>query len=241
MPKVYARAAGGIVEAMAKRKQDDASGVVDPDKLVRQTAGRYRTADGRFEVRDAGTGWFLVDTEQTNDFGQELLQGPFATLGAVREAIPPARSAKVTPLRPPKPAKGAKRGRTTGRERTPEPPPPPPSWIDRLPQEERVAVRRAIRGLEAAGVRDAEGLVQRDHEGIGPAVVTRLVESRLQAIVDELPERARPGGRELIGRVVALLTAEGVPRDGLPGWWLVEIGPEPEPPNRRITIRELRD
>lgn len=28
-------------------------------------------------------------------------------------------------------------------------------------------------------------------------------------------------------------------KQGVPGWSLVEIGPEPEPRNRRITIREL--
>lgn len=37
---------------------------VDPDKLVRQAAGTYRTADERFEVHGtASSGWFLVDTE----------------------------------------------------------------------------------------------------------------------------------------------------------------------------------
>ena len=226
---------------MAKSTKGRAAAAADPDKLLRETAGRYRTADDRFEVRDAGTGWFLVDTEQTNDFGQELIQGPFATLAAVREAIPPARSAKVTALRPPKVAKGSGTGRNQRKAAKPEPPPPPPTWIDRLRSDEAVAVRRAIRGLERMGVDHAEELVQRDHEGIGPAVVTRVVEARLEAIVGDLPERARPGGRELIGRVAAALTAEGAPRDGLPGWALVEIGPEPEPPNRRITIRELRD
>lgn len=74
----------------------------DPDKLQRQAAGTYRTADGRFEVRGGSTaGWFLVDSEQANDFGQELIQGPFATLAAVRGAIPSARSTKITPIRPP--------------------------------------------------------------------------------------------------------------------------------------------
>ena len=42
----------------------------DPDKLVRQQAGTYRTTDDRFEVREADVGWFLVDSEQTNEFGR---------------------------------------------------------------------------------------------------------------------------------------------------------------------------
>ena len=49
----------------------------DPDKLVRQQAGTYRSGDERFEIREADVGWFLVDSEQTNEFGQELIQGPF--------------------------------------------------------------------------------------------------------------------------------------------------------------------
>lgn len=206
----------------------------DPDKLQRQEAGTYRTADGRFEVRGGSTaGWFLVDAEQTNDFGQELIQGPFATLADVRAAIPAARSTKVTPIRPPK-----GKGRPPAKRRAPTP--PPPSWIESLPPDEAAAVRRQIRVLEQEGVTDAEALVRRDRDGIGPAIATRIIERRLEAIVDELPERGRAGARELIRRATEVLTAEGtaMPK-GVPGWSLVEIGPEPEPENRRITIREL--
>jgi hypothetical protein len=207
----------------------------DPDKLVRQTAGTYRTSDGRFEVRNGGTGWFLVDAEQTNDFGQELMQGPFATLAAVRDAIPPARSAKVTPIRR---APSAAGDRTP--KRAPERPPSPPSWIDGLPSDEASDVRRLIGSLERDGIGDAEELVKRDRQGMVPALATRLIERRLEAIVEDLPERAREGGRELIRRAVEVLTADGMGtgRDR-PGWSLIEIGPEPEPPNRRITIRDL--
>jgi hypothetical protein len=207
----------------------------DPDKLVRQAAGTYRTADERFEVRGSSTaGWFLVDTAQANDFGQELILGPYATLDAVREAIPPARSSKVTPIRP-KATSGRRR-----REKPAPPPPPPPTWIDRLPKAEAAAVRRLIAALEKAGVSDAEDLVRRDREGIGPAVATRLIERRLEAIVAELPERGRDGARELLRRAAEAISVDGRAVGELPGWSLVEIGPEPEPPNRRITIRELR-
>lgn len=214
----------------------DAAG--DADKLVRQAAGTYRTADGRFEVRgSSASGWFLVDTEQANDFGQELILGPFGTLDAVREAIPSARSSKVTPIRRPPAGRTAKAKGTK-----PEaPPPPPPSWIDRLPKAEAESVRRLIAELEKAGLTDAEGLVRRDREGIGPAVATRLIERRLEAIVADLPEKGRAGARELVRRAAEVLTAEGRADGQLPGWTLVEVGPEPEPDNRRITIRELPD
>ena len=208
----------------------------DPDKLVRKAAGTYRTADERFEVRGGGTGWFLVDTEQTNEFGQELMLGPMATLDAVREAIPSARTAKVTPIRR---APSARAAKAAGRKKEAESPPRPPSWIDRLPKPDAASVRRQIAALEADGVEEAEDLVRRDREGIGPAVATRLIERRLAGIVDELPESARPGARELLGRVAAVLSAEGQSRGPLPGWTLVEVGPEPEPANRPISIREL--
>lgn len=217
----------------------------DPDKLVRQSAGTYRTADERFEVRDGGTGWFLVDTEQTNDFGQELLQGPFATLAAARAAIPPARSTKVTPIRRPTASRSRAGGGGKGARRTKaeekQPPPPPPSWIDRLPKGEAAEVRRLIGSLERDGIGDAESLVRRDREGIVPALATRLIERRLAEIVDALPERGREGARQLILRAVEVLTAEGRAEGGRPGWILVETGPESEPENRRITIRELPD
>ncbi len=222
---------------MPKAKRGAADAPADPDKLVRKSAGIYRTADERFEVRGGSTGWFLVDTEQANEFGQELMLGPFATLDGVREAIPSARTAKVTPIRR---APSARSSGTRKQKKT-EPPPPPPSWIDRLPKADATAVRRLIAALESDGIEDAEDLVRRDREGIGPAVATRLIERRLSAIVDELPEAAQAGARQLLGRVAAALSAEGQARGPLPGWSLVELGPEPEPPNRPISIRDLPD
>lgn len=221
---------------MPKAKRGAADAPADPDKLVRKAAGTYRTADERFEVRGGSTGWFLVDTEQANEFGQELMLGPLATLDAVREAIPSARTAKVTPIGR---APSARAGKAAGRKKKAEPPPPPPSWIDRLSKPDAAIVRRQIAALEADGVEDAEDLVRRDREGIGPALATRLIERRLAEIVDELPEPARPGARALLGRVTAVLSAEGQSRGPLPGWSLVEVGPEPEPPNRPISIRDL--
>lgn len=82
--------------------------------------------------------------------------------------------------------------------------------------------------------------MRRDREGIGPALATRLIERRLEDIVTDVPEPAREAARELIRRAVEVVSAEGTATGrGLPGWTLVEVGPEPEPSNRRITIRQL--
>ena len=75
----------------------------DPNRLVRVSAGAYRSEDERFGVRDGGTGWFVTDSQQTNEFGQELVVGPYGTLAAVREALPEARRTTIRPLpRPPR-------------------------------------------------------------------------------------------------------------------------------------------
>ena len=80
-----------------------------PTSSIRQTAGSYRTADDRFEARQAAQGWFLVDTEQSNEFGQELIHGPFGTLKELREAIPGSRTAKTIAM--PKAREAARRVR----------------------------------------------------------------------------------------------------------------------------------
>ncbi len=205
---------------MPKRKTDAPA---DPDKLIRQEAGSYRTADDRFEAREANGGWFLVDTAHTNEFGQELMQGPMSTLKAVREAIPAARGAKPTPIRPKKSA---------SRPAMKEPPAQPtPTWIDKLSAAERRGVKRIITELEAEGIPDAEALVRRDRDGLIPVIATALIERRLSTLVDESPE--------IVQRVAEILSSEGTKaRGSLPGWSLVEIGPEPPPPNRRIDLRE---
>ncbi|HEX7195925.1 MAG TPA: hypothetical protein VF364_03720 [Candidatus Limnocylindria bacterium] len=218
----------------AKPTRTDAS--AEPNKLIRQQAGTYRTPDQRFEVREADVGWFLVDSEQTNEFGQELIQGPYPTLKAVREALPEARAAKrTTPA--PRPARKATKT-AKGRAKEASPPPPPPSWIDQLPREEAAGVRRLIRALEKEGVTDGEALVRRDRDGMLPAVATRLIERRLDALVQDLPDGEQRAAKALLRRAAEVISAEGSTlTEPLPGWALVETGPEPEPPNRRIDLR----
>jgi hypothetical protein len=211
----------------------------DPDTLVRRKAGTYRTADDRFEVQEADAGWFLVDTAEVNDFGQPLMQGPFATLAAVREALPGARKTKTLPGR----ATGAARARTSKAKASSRSKAaasaPPPSWIDELPGGEGRDVRRLIGALEREGLTEAEAesLVRRDRDGLLPAVASRLIEQRLDALVDEQPADERKRARDLVRRATEILTAQGAaPREPLPRWTLVEIGPEGEPENRRIVI-----
>jgi GNAT superfamily N-acetyltransferase len=100
----------------------------DPNRLIRDSAGAYRSEDGRFEVRDGGTGWFITDGQQTNEFGQELVIGPYATLAAVREALPEARRTTIRPLpRPTSPAEPEEvTTKKAGRKGRSKPKPAPP-------------------------------------------------------------------------------------------------------------------
>lgn len=63
-----------------------------PEKLKRERAGTYRTADARFTVEQSSSGWLLLDAEQVNELGLPLARGPFATLDDARNAIAAARS-----------------------------------------------------------------------------------------------------------------------------------------------------
>jgi ribosomal protein S18 acetylase RimI-like enzyme len=91
--------------------------VADQEKLKREQAGTYRTADGRFTVEQSSTGWLVLDSEQTNELGLPLARGPFATLDDARGALADARSGPrpISDLderrrapAPSKPAPGAK-------------------------------------------------------------------------------------------------------------------------------------
>jgi len=103
---------------MARTKKEAAP--PEPNKLVRKAAGTYRSGDDRFEVRQSGIGWFLVDSTVADELGQELVQGPYPTLDAVRERLPEARRTTVKAL--PKP----KRSKRAAEEEPPAPPAPEP-------------------------------------------------------------------------------------------------------------------
>ena len=207
-----------------------------PDDLVREAAGAYRTGDGRFEAQKSGVGWYLVDTEQANEFGQQLIHGPLQTLVALRAAIPGAR--EIKPLLRNQPRRRGKPAPVRSElKRTDAPPQPPPTWTDKLPDDEAREVRRLIRALERENVADAEELVKRHRDDKSPTIATRLIEQRLRALVDEWPEPERERARELVARVAAVLTNDGTftPRP-LPRWSLeaVDAGASP---SRRIRPR----
>src|SRR5215216_3539643 len=84
--------------APTKKKKPDTP--ADPDSLVRQSAGTYTSGDGRFEVRQSDKSWFLIDSQQTDELGQPLLHGPFASMKAAREAIPDARNVEPAERKP---------------------------------------------------------------------------------------------------------------------------------------------
>src|SRR6185369_1771092 len=60
--------------------------------LKREVAGRYLTRDGRFAVEQSSSGWLLIDNEATDELGQPLIRGQYATRESAREAIEGARS-----------------------------------------------------------------------------------------------------------------------------------------------------
>lgn len=222
---------------MPKVKSDGkADSAADPNSLIRQRAGTYRTADDRYEVQQGGTGWFVVDSAQSNEFGQPLVLGLFPTIKEVRDALPDARRTTLKPLAVGKPTTTRAAPRTP-RSKPKLPPPPPPSWIDQLPRADAAAVRALTAALEREGVPEAEQLVRRDREGPRPVVAERLISRRLVALAEELPEEERAAARQLIRRIVGVLAAEGHRvASPLPGWSVVEIGPQRQPPNRRITL-----
>ena len=188
----------------------------------------YRSGDGRFTVQQSDATWFLVDTHQQNELGQELMHGPFASLRAVREALPGARS--VAPPLPRRPRAGRSAAKPA------PPPPPPPSWIDDLPAAEAKDVRRQIRELEREGLQDAEAVVRRDRELDQPLIAARLIERRLDALVEDLPPDQRIEARAFVARAAEVLSAGEASRRSLPGWALVEIGPGPEASSRRVRV-----
>lgn len=60
--------------------------------LKREVAGRYITRDARFAIEQSSSGWLLIDNEATDELGQPLVRGQFATLDGARGAIDDARS-----------------------------------------------------------------------------------------------------------------------------------------------------
>lgn len=196
-----------------------------PDDLVRQSAGSYLSGDGRFRVDQSDSTWYLVDTQQANEFGQELMHGPFPSLKAAKAATPGARDIKPLLRSVPRPKRVAARK---------APPPPPPTWLDKLSSKEASEARALIRALERQGVLDADDLVRHDRDSPTPLIAIRLLQQRLNELLDDLPKDQREGAKKLVQRIAALFIDDGVTSRPLPGWALIETDADRQPTKRRI-------
>ena len=89
-------------------------------KLKRETAGRYRSEDGRYVVQQQSGPWWVMDTEQTDELGQPALYGPYASLSEATDAIAtlPAATKAATRAAPKKaPAKKARAKKAPAKKR----------------------------------------------------------------------------------------------------------------------------
>ena len=216
---------------MAKKEKPPAGA----DDLVRAGAGAYTSGDGRFGVQKSDQRWFVVDNQQSNEFGQQLIHGPFDTLEDVRAAIPGARDIKpllrVPRSKAPAPSKSAPK---SGARSAPSKP-TPLSWIDRLPAQEAAEVRRFIGALEAEGIANAESVIKRDRESEGFAIVAEEVMARrLAKVVHGATPAAQAEVRKAVKRVMEIMTDDGgATARPLPRWELVEAPRDPAQPDRR--------
>jgi aminoglycoside 3-N-acetyltransferase I len=127
--------------------------------LKRESAGHYRTRDGRFAVEQNSGRWLVLDTEQTDELGLPLVRGPFGSLDESRDAIRAARTGPAPKSTLPERAKGsparaAPRQRaspeaTAEAEPEPAPPPQPPLVIRRLEPGDGRILRRLSEEADA--------------------------------------------------------------------------------------------
>ncbi len=210
----------------AAKKKPKVAAPPDPDKLVRQADGGYRTGDERFGVAQANGSWFLTDAQTADDFGQPRVTGPFATLNAVREAIPGARAAPTSIRKPIKATKPTARKQAA-------PPPKPKTWLDRLSTADRRRAQRMIETLAELGLTDAEDLARARMEGKSDRkLASRILRARLDGLLDGADDE----GRRLVADAVRLLTDGGRIGSGLPGWALFETDPDGSPTDRRMDV-----
>ena len=83
----------------------------DKPKLKRETAGRYRSEDGRYVVQQQSGPWWVMDTEQTDELGQPALHGPHASLSEATDAIATLPAATAAPPTKKVPARKAPKKR----------------------------------------------------------------------------------------------------------------------------------
>ena len=201
----------------------------DSDKLKRESAGRYRTGDGRFGVEQSSGGWMVVDDEQTNELGLPLVRGPFGSLDAARAAIEEARSGPAPTSDLKSRIAGLPKVRSAPRAQLPpkKPPDPPPIEIRVLRAEDGEALRAL---WKAAGFRsvgdDDRSLARFAERNPGLLLVatagTEVVGSALGAwdgrrgwiyhVATAGPHRRRGVGKRLVREVERRLLDLGAPR-----------------------------
>jgi hypothetical protein len=236
---------------------------VTEQRLVRERAGRYRSADERFVVIDDSGAWFVEDHVQQNGFGQPLILGPFSSLKQARDAVVETASKQIV-LQPERAEtqEGAKKaGKPSRADRVAEPPaaqpvpkaaaqppakagprppaPAKPSWLDRLGEEEARSARATIAALERAEIPNAADLVRRDLGSPAPVIARELILRKLDELAGSVPADERDAVQRALRAALRLLSEGGLQRPrGLPGWELREThGPDPAAP-RRIVIVE---
>jgi hypothetical protein len=214
---------------MPKPKSPKSTKDADPDRLIRQADGGYRTGDERFGVAQANGSWFLTDQQTADDFGQPRVTGPFATLKAVRDAIPEARAAPTSIRKPIKQAPAGAKPRRTA------PPPKPETWLDRLPAADRRRAQRMVDALQALGLPDAEDLARARIGGKADRKLAgRMIRARLDRLLDEVG--ADDDARGLVAEAVRVLAASERIGPDLPGWALVETDAQGSPSGNRIDL-----
>ena len=129
--------------------------MADDEKLKRERAGTYRTADRRFTIEQSTTGWLLLDSEQTNELGLPLARGPFGTLDEARAAVADARIG-------PRPIsdldeRRAQKSAAKGAAKHAKPPAGAPGRADRRTAPRRAARRATGHELVIRDIRASDG------------------------------------------------------------------------------------
>jgi len=146
---------------------------------------------------------------------------------AARDQMPGLRDIKPLPRTMPRPKRAPQK----------KPPKPQPTWIDKLSTSEATEVRKQIKALSSEGVEDAEAIVRRDRQGLQPAIATTLLQQRLEAMVDDLPEADQKQARQLISKLDDLIASGEKTGAPLTGWALVELGADRQPTGRKLRLK----
>lgn len=155
------------------------------EKLKSLGGGRWQSQDGRFTVEQESGTWVVVDSEQTDELGLQLVRGPFPTLTAAREAIEGFR--ETGPAKSPLAEKMAKAPKadagesTKGSRSKPAKPEPPaePRWLRELDDADRKRYRSLVRRLEEWGIDDPEAIARAEVADDLPALAERALERKL--------------------------------------------------------------